>query len=68
MHNLLALVVILAISNLGTSFAAAHLAKDTAANFNEQLTHKSTGETLSTQTTEEIIQLVRATMDQDDKI
>lgn len=66
MFVLLALVVILAISNLGTSFAAAHLAKDTTANSNEQLTHKSTGETLSTQTTEEIIQLVRATMDQDD--
>lgn len=64
MFALLALVVILALSNLGTSFAAASLAKDTSTNSNEQLTHKSSGEALSTQTTEDSFPIERVTIDE----
>jgi hypothetical protein len=48
---LLAVVVVLALSNLGTSFAAAYLAKDTTTNDKDELTRKASGETVSTQTT-----------------
>jgi len=64
MFVLLALVAFLALSNLGTSSAAAYLAKDTTTNENEELTHKSNGEALSTQSTEETMNLVRATLDE----
>jgi hypothetical protein len=56
---LLALVVILALSNLGTSFAAASLAKDTTTSSNEELTDKRTREVLSTQTSVEYIEFER---------
>lgn len=64
MFVLLALVVILAISNLGTSFAAAHLAKETTTNENDELSHKTNGETISTQTAGETLDIVRATLDE----
>jgi hypothetical protein len=55
MFVLLALVVILALANLGTSFAAASLAKDTTTSTNAELLDKNTQEGLNTQTaTEEI--------------
>ena len=47
--SLLALVVILALSNLGTSFAAASLAKDTTTSSNAEMVDKKTNEGLSTQ-------------------
>lgn len=62
-NSLLALVVLLALSNLGTSFAAASLAKDTTVSSTEALTHKQTGDTLSTQTTEDSVEVERATID-----
>ncbi|KAL9187457.1 hypothetical protein ACHAXT_001560 [Thalassiosira profunda] len=60
---LLALVVLLALSNLGTSFAAAHLAKDTTVTSTEALAHKQTGDTVGTQTTEESVEIERTTVD-----
>mmetsp|Transcript_2756 Transcript_2756/g.4269 ORF Transcript_2756/g.4269 Transcript_2756/m.4269 type:complete len:263 (-) Transcript_2756:30-818(-) len=59
MFVLLALVVILALANLGTSFAAASLAKDTTNNKNEELSNKQTGEALSTQSTNDDIEMHR---------
>ncbi|KAL3827651.1 hypothetical protein ACHAXA_000524 [Cyclostephanos tholiformis] len=59
MFALLALVGILAISNLGTSFAAASLAKDTTTSPNAELTNKYTHEALSTQTSAESIEFER---------
>ena len=41
-------VVILALSNLGTSFASAILAKDTTTNDNNELVNKKTGEAVAT--------------------
>mmetsp|Transcript_40138 Transcript_40138/g.85459 ORF Transcript_40138/g.85459 Transcript_40138/m.85459 type:complete len:227 (+) Transcript_40138:1-681(+) len=58
-QSLLALVVLLALSNLGTSFAAAHLAKDTTTNEEDELVSKSTNEALSAQSTEDIIEMQR---------
>lgn len=46
---LLATVVVLALSNLGTSFAAAYLAKDTTTNDRDELIIKSNNEAVSTQ-------------------
>jgi hypothetical protein len=63
MFFLIFLVVILALSNLGTSFAAASLSKDTSTNEYDQLTSKSTGGALATQATEETLELERATLD-----
>lgn len=60
---LMGLVFLLALSNLGTSFAAARLAKDTSTNDNEELTHKSTNEALSTQSTVESFEIARTTID-----
>ena len=57
--SLLALVGILAVSNLGTSFAAASLAKETTTSSNAELTDKYTHEALSTQTNVESIEIVR---------
>ena len=65
MFVLLALVVILALANLGTGFAAASLAKDTTVSSNEEITHKTNGETLSTQTADETIELERAVTGED---
>lgn len=62
---LLALVVILAISNLGTSFAAASLAKDTTTSSNAEVIDKHSNEALSTQTSTETLTIERATVDQD---
>lgn len=51
-HSRLAiLVLLLTLSNLGTSFAAAYLAKDTTVNEKQELVDSDTKETLSTQTT-----------------
>ena len=47
-HRLLVFVVILALSNLGTSFASAILAKDTTTNDNNELVNKKTGEAVAT--------------------
>lgn len=63
--RLLALVVILAISNLGTSFAAASLSKDTAVSSSAELTDKHTQEALSTQTSTDSIAFDRATITPD---
>jgi hypothetical protein len=54
---LLALVVILAVANLGTSFAAASLAKDTTTSSSAELADKTTHDVLSTQTSVESIEL-----------
>ena len=47
-HRLLVFVVILALSNLGTSFASAILAKDTTTNDNNELVNKKNGEAVAT--------------------
>ena len=60
---LLFLVVLLAISNLGTSFAAAHLAKETTTNESDELVSKSTKEQLATQSTSDLIEISRTTND-----
>ena len=65
MFVLLALVVILALANLGTGFAAASLAKDTTVSTNEEITHKTNGEALSTQTADEEIEIERAVIGED---
>jgi hypothetical protein len=65
MFILLAIVVVLAVSNLGTSFAAAYLAKDTTTNESYQFVDKHSGEELSTQTSTEDIELERTVMDED---
>jgi len=59
MFILLVIVVILAISNLGTSFAAASLAKDTSTTSDAQLTDKKTNEKLSTQNTVDTFHIER---------
>jgi len=58
-RSLLALVGFLAISNLGTSFAATSIVKDTTTSPNGELTDKHTHEALSTQTSAESIEFVR---------
>lgn len=63
--RLLALVVILAISNLGTSFAAASLSKDTTVSSSAELTDKHTQEALSTQTSTDSIAFDRTTITPD---
>ena len=50
---------ILAISNLGTSFAATSIVKDTTTSPNGELTDKHTNEALSTQTSAESIEFER---------
>jgi hypothetical protein len=57
--SLLALVGILAVSNLGTSFAAASFAKDTTTSSNAELTDKHTHQALSTQSAVESIEIER---------
>lgn len=59
MFVLLALVVILALSNLGTSFAAASLAKDTTTSSNAEIIDKKTDEGLSTQSSSASIEIQR---------
>jgi len=49
--GLVGFVVLLALSNLGTSFAAAFLAKDTTTNDSGQLVNTKTNEAVATQTT-----------------
>ena len=57
-HSRLAiLVLLLTLSNLGTSFAAAYLAKDTSINDKEELVHANSKQTVSTQTTAPIMVL-----------
>jgi len=51
MIGLSVLVVLLTLSNLGTSFAAAYLAKDTSVNDKDVLVNSHTKKALSTQTT-----------------
>ena len=53
----MALTFILALANLGTSFAAAHLTKDMATNKEDEFVHKGTGEQISTQSTEEEVKI-----------
>ena len=53
MIGLSVLVVLLTLSNLGTSFAAAYLAKDTSVNDKDVLVNSHTKKALSTQTTSE---------------
>jgi len=57
--SLVALVGILTISNLGTSFAAVYIAKDTTTSPSAELTDKYTHEALSTQTSAESIEFER---------
>mmetsp|Transcript_30429 Transcript_30429/g.73401 ORF Transcript_30429/g.73401 Transcript_30429/m.73401 type:complete len:350 (+) Transcript_30429:198-1247(+) len=57
---LLALVFILAVSNLGTSFAAAALSKDTATSSSAQIVDKKTDEELSTQSSTNLFEFQRA--------
>jgi len=63
--SLLAIVALLAVSNLGTSFAAAYLAKDTSTSENFELTDRKTKEALSTQTTTDSISFERTTITPD---
>jgi len=56
---LMVLVVLLTLANIGASFAAAHLAKDTVVNENEEIENKATGETLSQQSTTDDIPMER---------
>jgi len=51
MIGLAVIVFLLTLSNLGTSFAAAYLAKDTSINDKEELVHANSKQTVSTQTT-----------------
>jgi hypothetical protein len=53
-------IVLLTLSNLGTSFAAAYLAKDTTTNDNNDLIDTRTNEAVSTQTTSETFDYSRA--------
>ena len=48
-HRLLVFVVILALSNLGTSFASAILAKDSTTNDKNELVSTKTGDTIATE-------------------
>jgi hypothetical protein len=64
MFILLGVVVILALSNFGTAFAAAYLAKDTTTSPNAELIDKATGEKLSTQSSTEEIEIERTTLDE----
>ena len=57
MFLLLGLVIALALSNLGTSFAAAYLAKDVTTSSDGELTNIDTNEPVSTQTYAETIDL-----------
>lgn len=57
---LLALVFVLAFANLGTSFAAASLAKDTTTSSTAALMDKKTNEAVSTQTTSDSLTIERA--------
>jgi cell division protein FtsL len=59
---LLVLVVILAVSNLGTSFAAASLVRDTDTSSNTELTDKHTHEVLSTKKSAESFEFERTTI------
>lgn len=62
MFVLLALVVVLAISNLGTSFAAASLAKETTTSSNAEVIDKNTNEALSTQSSTSTYEIERTTI------
>lgn len=53
-------VVLLTLSNLGTSFAAAYLAKDTTTNDNNELVDTTTNEAVSTQSTSDAFDYSRA--------
>lgn len=53
-------VVLLTLSNLGTSFAAAYLAKDTTINHKNDLVDTTTNEAVSTQTTSDAFDYSRA--------
>lgn len=64
MFILLGVVVILALSNFGTAFAAAYLAKDTTTSPNAELIDKATGDKLSTQTSTEEIEIERTILDE----
>jgi len=64
MFVLLGIVVILALSNFGTAFAAAYLAKDTTTSPDAELLDKATGEKLSTQSSTEEIEIERTTLDE----
>jgi hypothetical protein len=58
--GLCAFVVLLTLSNLGTSLAAAYLAKDTTTNSNSDLIDTKTNEAVSTQTTSDAFGYLRA--------
>lgn len=57
--GLLVFIILLTLSNLGTSFAAAYLAKDTSTNDKGELVSSSTGAVVATQTTAEIFEVER---------
>jgi len=65
MFVLLALVGFLALANLGTSFAAASLAKNTTVSPSAALMDKKTNEVISTQTTADTLLIVRAIITED---
>lgn len=65
MFVLLAIVVLLAVSNLGTSFAAAIIAKDTTTTPDAELVDKASGEHISTQTSTEDFIIERTAVDSD---
>ena len=58
--GLLVFVVLLTLSNLGTSFAAAYLAKDMTTNDNNDLVDTRTNEAISTQSTSDVFDYSRA--------
>ena len=57
--SLIAFVVLLALSNLGTSLAAAYLAKDTTTNESAELVDTNTREIISTQSASDSFQIKR---------
>ena len=54
----MAFVVLLTLSNLGTSIAAAYLAKDTTTNDKDELVNSKTGEAVATQTTSDVFKVL----------
>ncbi|EJK74280.1 hypothetical protein THAOC_04051 [Thalassiosira oceanica] len=59
--GLVALVILLCLSNLGTSIAAAYLSKDTKTSAESNLIDKRTGEAVGTETIAESLELRRVT-------
>ena len=68
LYRLSILVLLLTLSNLGTSFAAAYIAKDTTINDKEELVSSNTKKALSTQSTSTQYNVEALPMEEDSKI